>query len=93
VHSFSKILKSKWLDGRQPIYRISFPLLCLGALLSSLCQNITQLAIGRAIQAFGAASILSVGGATIGDIYRLEQRGTAMGIYSGVCPFFFKKIR
>jgi len=29
-------------------------------------------------------SVLAVGAATISDIYRLEERGTAMGIFFGV---------
>lgn len=35
-------------------------------------------------QSFGASSGLSVGAAVIGDIYKLEERGTAMGVFFGV---------
>ena len=38
----------------------------------------------RVVQAFGASSGHSVGMGVIGDIYRLEERGTASGIYFGV---------
>lgn len=38
----------------------------------------------RLIQAFGASSGMSVGAAVVGDIYKLEERGTAMGIFFGV---------
>lgn len=35
----------------------------------------------RVLQAFGASSGLSVGIAVIGDIYKLEERGTACGVF------------
>ncbi len=38
----------------------------------------------RVIQAFGASSGLSVGAGAISDMYRLEERGQAMGIFFGV---------
>ncbi|KAF8589764.1 MFS general substrate transporter [Ramaria rubella] len=69
--------------GRQPIYLMSLPLLCLGSLGVSLSTSVFQLVVGRIVQAFGASSVMSVGAATISDIYKLEERGTAMGIYFG----------
>jgi MFS family permease len=43
----------------------------------------------RFVQAFGASPGMSVGAGVIGDIYRLEERGQAMGIFFGVgcCGF------
>ena len=38
----------------------------------------------RVVQAFGSSSGMSVGAGVIGDIYRLEERGSAMGIFFGV---------
>ncbi len=38
----------------------------------------------RVVQAFGASSAMSVGAGVIGDIYRLEERGYAMGLFFGV---------
>ncbi|KIJ24108.1 hypothetical protein M422DRAFT_39286, partial [Sphaerobolus stellatus SS14] len=69
--------------GRQPIYYSSLPLLCLGSLAAALSRTVTELTISRAIQGFGAGSVMSVGAATISDIYRVEERGTAMGVYFG----------
>jgi len=40
--------------------------------------------IWRLVQAFGASPGLSVGSGVIGDIYKLEERGTAMGIFFAV---------
>lgn len=40
--------------------------------------------IWRFFQTFGVSSGLAVGGGVIGDIYKLEERGTAMGIFFAV---------
>jgi MFS family permease len=40
--------------------------------------------IWRFLQAFGASAGLSVGSGVIADIYKLEERGTAMGVFYGV---------
>jgi MFS family permease len=49
-----------------------------------MAQNIQQLLIFRFLQAMGASPGTSVGFGVIGDIYRLEERGRAMGSYYGV---------
>lgn len=38
----------------------------------------------RVLQAFGGGGGMSVGAGVISDIYRLEQRGTAMGVFFAV---------
>jgi len=38
----------------------------------------------RIMQAFGAGGGWAIGGAVIGDIFRLEERGKALGIFSAV---------
>ncbi|PIL33104.1 MFS general substrate transporter [Ganoderma sinense ZZ0214-1] len=40
----------------------------------------------RIVQAFGASSGMSIGAGVIDDIYRLEERGYAMGIFVGASP-------
>ena len=40
--------------------------------------------VSKFIQAFGASPGLTVGPGVIGDIYKLEERGQAMGIFYGV---------
>ncbi len=47
-------------------------------------QTVTQLIIWRCIQAMGAAPGLSGGAGVIGDIYKLAERGAALGSYFGV---------
>ena len=43
------------VDGRQPVYLASLPLVCMGSLYAALSRNVIQLVIGRTIQAFGAS--------------------------------------
>ncbi|KAF7981044.1 hypothetical protein HWV62_35498 [Athelia sp. TMB] len=71
------------LHGRRPVYLYSLPFLCLGSIGVALAQNVPSLMILRFIQAFGASAGLSVGSGAIGDVYKLEERGTAMGIFFG----------
>ncbi|KAF8576298.1 MFS general substrate transporter [Ramaria rubella] len=73
--------------GRRPVYLVSLPLLCLGSLAAAISKNVLQLVISRALQAFGASCVTSVGAATISDIYKLEERGTAMGVLLGTVLF------
>lgn len=74
------------IDGRRPIYLTSLPFLCLGSLGVANARNVPQLMIFRVVQAFGSSAGMSVGSAAIADIYRLEERGTAMGIFFAVSP-------
>jgi MFS family permease len=50
-----------------------------------MSHSAASLLAWRVVQAFGCASGFSVGAAIIGDLWVLEERGTAMGIFSGVC--------
>ena len=43
----------------------------------------------RIVQAFGSSVGLTVGTGAIGDIYRLEERGTYLGIFFGVRIYGF----
>jgi MFS family permease len=71
------------LDGRRPVYVYGLPIFCIGSLGVATAQNVLQVMIWRLVQAVGSGS-LSVGSAVIGDIYQLEERGTALGIFYGV---------
>jgi len=69
--------------GRKPIY--VFSLLCqiAGSCGVASSRTVSELLTLRILQAFGSSSGLSIGIAVIGDIYRLEERGTASGIFFG----------
>lgn len=69
------------IDGRRPIWLASLPILCAGSLGVAVAYDVPTLLLFRIIQAFGAAPGLSVGSGTIADIYRLEERGAAMGLF------------
>ncbi|KAF7967692.1 hypothetical protein HWV62_33341 [Athelia sp. TMB] len=69
--------------GRRPIYLISLPIFCAGSFGVGHATSVPELFIWRFIQAAGASSGSSVGSGVIADIYKLDQRGTAMGIFTG----------
>lgn len=51
-------------------------------------RSVPEMMVFRCVQALGTSGGMSVGGAIIGDIYKLTERGTAMGVFFGVrlCP-------
>jgi MFS family permease len=58
--------------------------MCTGSVGVALSNAVPELMIWRFLQAFGASAGLSVGSGVIADIYKLEERGTAMGVFYGV---------
>ena len=73
-----------FLDGRRPVYLASFAIQSIGDLGVASARTVPQLLSWRVLQAFGASSGGSVGIGEISDIYRLEERGTASGIFFAV---------
>ncbi|KAG1887369.1 major facilitator superfamily domain-containing protein [Suillus subluteus] len=71
--------------GRRPMYLWGMPILCMGSFGVAASTSLRWLLFWRFVQAFGCAGGVSVGAAAIGDIYKVEQRGTAMGIFFGAC--------
>ena len=71
-------------DGRKSIYLTSIAVEAVGSLGVALSRNVPELLVFRVLQAFGASSGLSVGVGVIGDIYKLEERGTASGVFFAV---------
>lgn len=69
--------------GRRPAYLYSLPVMILGSIGVARAQNVQELLAFRFVQALGASPGTSVGFGVIGDIYRLEERGRAMGSYYG----------
>lgn len=67
--------------GRRPIYLWWFPVMIIGSIGVANAQSVMSLMVWRFIQAAGSSPGLSVGAGVIGDIYKLEERGTALGIY------------
>ncbi|KAF9259052.1 MFS general substrate transporter [Marasmius fiardii PR-910] len=71
--------------GRRPAYLFGLPIQMLGSLCVAMSKNSKELMAGMFLQAIGASSRLSVGVAVIGDVYRIEERGTAMGFLFAAC--------
>ncbi|KAG2040362.1 major facilitator superfamily domain-containing protein [Suillus americanus] len=70
--------------GRRLIYLWGMLLLCVGSCGVSLSTSFQSLLFWRFVQAFGCAGALSLGAGVIGDIYKLEERGTVLGVFFGV---------
>lgn len=73
--------------GRRPVCLWGMPLMVLGSFGSAYSANVIALLFWRFIQAFGCSGGMSIGAAVIGDIYRLEERGSAMGSFFGASLF------
>ncbi|KAI0351439.1 MFS general substrate transporter [Trametes cingulata] len=67
--------------GRKKVYLVSSALCMLGCIVAALSNKISVLVGMRCIQAFGSSAVMSLGAATLADIYEPSQRGTMMGIY------------
>ena len=75
-------------DGRRPVYLASIPFLTIGSFGAAYSRSVHELYFWRVVQAFGAGGGFSVGASVIGDIYKLEERGRAMGIFFAVRFFY-----
>lgn len=71
-------------DGRKPIYLLTLAVQCIGSVGVASAWNVPTLLAWRIVQAFGSSSGLSVGMGVIGDIYKIEERGTASGVFFAV---------
>ncbi|KAI9266772.1 major facilitator superfamily domain-containing protein [Phascolomyces articulosus] len=80
---FSPVIWSSFSDvyGRRPIYLISFMIAIVGSVCCAVSVNIAMFIAFRAVAALGSSSCLSLGAATIGDIFESHQRGRAFSYY------------
>jgi len=65
---------------------VGIPVLFIACLGVAAARSIPQLLFWRFMQAIGASPGLTIGTAVIGDIYKLEERGTAFGLFFAVSP-------
>ncbi|KAF7439853.1 hypothetical protein PC9H_000190 [Pleurotus ostreatus] len=70
-------------DGRRPVYLAGLPFSCLGSYQIAVSQSIYHLIFWRFVQNVGMSGGMSLGAGVIGDIYKLEERGFAMGVFYG----------
>lgn len=82
-----KVTHAYLTDGRRAAYLVGTPLLFLGSMGVAFSRSVPEMMVFRCVQALGTSGGMSVGGAIIGDIYKLTERGTAMGVFFGVRLF------
>ena len=68
------------VDGRRPVYLYTLPVFAIGSAGVATAQSIPSLLFWRFFQSMGASLGPVIGAAVIGDIFKLEERGSAMGV-------------
>ena len=75
------------LYGRRIIYITSFSLFSIFNLGCALSPNITALSILRLLSGMAGSAASTLSGASVGDMFKREERGKAQTIY-GAAPLF-----
>ncbi|KAG1830694.1 major facilitator superfamily domain-containing protein [Suillus subalutaceus] len=73
--------------GRRSMYLWGMPFLCIGSCGVALSSSLQSLLFWRLVQTFGCAGGMTLGHGVIGDIYKLGERGTVIGVFFGVTLF------
>lgn len=68
--------------GRRPVLTAANLFFCCWQIGCALAPDISSLIVFRFFSGVGGAGCLTLGGAVIGDLFRPEQRGFAMGIWT-----------
>ena len=76
-------------DGRRPVYLYTSLAFVIGSAGVATAQNIPSLLFWRFFQCMGGSLGPAIGAAVIGDIFKLEERGGAMGICFAVSKLLF----
>ncbi|KAJ3735920.1 vacuolar DHA amino acid exporter [Lentinula guzmanii] len=69
------------VKGRRLVYIVSLAIFTVGSVVVATSQSIGLLIGFRCFQAAGSSAVMSIGAATLADIYDPVERGTKMGIY------------
>ena len=72
------------LHGRRPFYLATVSVFLFGSVLCGMAQSMPQLIAFRAVQGIGAGGLLPLGMTILGQLYSLEERGRAQGLFSAV---------
>ena len=70
--------------GRKPVMLFGTAVFLIGSVTSGLSQNIAQLIAFRALQGLGAGAMQPVTLTIVGDIFPIEERGKAQGMFGAV---------
>ncbi|PPR05871.1 hypothetical protein CVT24_006625 [Panaeolus cyanescens] len=69
------------VKGRKLVYVVSLGLFTLGTIIVALSHNIGLVIGFRSLQAAGSSAVMSIGAASLADIFDPAERGRKMGIY------------
>ncbi|GCF10478.1 MDR family MFS transporter [Dictyobacter arantiisoli] len=70
--------------GRKPIFLIGVVLFLLGSAASGASQTMVQLVFFRAFQGLGAAALMPIAIAVVGDLFTARERGKWQGVTGSV---------
>ena len=68
------------VDGRRPVYLYALPMFAIGSAGVAAAQSNPSLLFWRFFQSMGASIGPAIGAAVIADIFKLEERGRAVGV-------------
>ncbi|KAJ5971190.1 uncharacterized protein N7479_001108 [Penicillium vulpinum] len=68
--------------GRRPVYLLGNLLAVITTITAGYCNTWAGIMVTRAFNGFGSGSVISMGAATICDLYFVHQRGVYLGIYT-----------
>ena len=70
--------------GRKKVYMAGVATYTLGLIFCTISPNIPILIVGRIIEGFGAAMLMTVGSAIVVAVFPSKQQGRAIGLFSMV---------
>ncbi|KAK7447025.1 hypothetical protein VKT23_014238 [Stygiomarasmius scandens] len=69
------------VKGRKMVYLVSLSISTVGSIVVATAKSIGLVIAFRVVQASGSSAVMSIGAATLADIYDPVERGTKMGIF------------
>tara|TARA_B100001123_G_scaffold123108_1_gene143469 strand:- start:6531 stop:8030 length:1500 start_codon:yes stop_codon:yes gene_type:complete len=73
--------------GRRPVLQSAVLMFLLGSLLAGVAQTMLQLVVFRGVQGMGAAGLMTMTFAVVGDVVSPRERGRYIGLLAGVWAF------
>ncbi|KAF7297105.1 PAN2-PAN3 deadenylation complex subunit PAN3 [Mycena indigotica] len=77
------------IKGRKVVYVTSIAIFTGGSIAVALSKTITLVIVFRVVQAVGSSAVMSIGAATLADIFDPVERGTKLGVQQCIlsCSF------
>ncbi|KAJ5724727.1 Efflux pump [Penicillium malachiteum] len=70
------------LYGRVPVYHASNVLFVIFTIACAICTSMSQLIVFRFFSGVAGSTPITIGGGTFGDMFKVEERGAAIAIWS-----------